>query len=108
MKGWLFLQRRGYADGGDNGKRRNRLELGKARQTKAGAEQKRAETLIKNLNYWRQGPGKKYLHTGKMIKPDKVSCDMLYHMAKRRLKALPSRKSIQARGQPRTAARHSF
>lgn len=50
---------------------------GKRDRQRPVPNQKRAETLIKNLNYWRQGPGKKYLHTGKMIKPDKVSCDML-------------------------------
>ena len=31
--------------------------------------------FIKNLNLWRVGAGKKYLHTGKMVKPFKVLCD---------------------------------
>ena len=32
-------------------------------------------TLIKNLNYWRQGRTEKYLHRGVMQKPIKVECD---------------------------------
>lgn len=32
-------------------------------------------TFVKNANMWRQGIGKKYLHSGNMVKPYKVLCD---------------------------------
>ena len=37
--------------------------------------QENIEELIKNLNYWRKGIGKKYLHTGEMVKPYTVECE---------------------------------
>jgi len=37
-------------------------------------EQQNIKTLIRNLNFWRTGKGKKYLHTGKMVKPYHVEC----------------------------------
>ena len=37
-------------------------------------EQDAVKSLVKNLNRWRTGYGKKYLHTGKMVKPYKVEC----------------------------------
>lgn len=37
-------------------------------------EQESIKALIRNLNGWRQGKGKKYLHTGKMVKPLPVDC----------------------------------
>ena len=48
---------------------------GKADKEKSPPNQKNTETFIKNLNYWRTSIGKKYLHTGKMIKPLKVECE---------------------------------
>ena len=35
-------------------------------------EQEPVKVLVKNLNLWRSGYGKKYLHTGKMVKPFSV------------------------------------
>lgn len=37
-------------------------------------EQEPIKTFVRNANAWRQGIGKKYLHTGKMVKPYKVNC----------------------------------
>lgn len=37
-------------------------------------EQTAVKSLVRNLNYWRRGYGKKYLHTGEMQKPYKVIC----------------------------------
>lgn len=38
-------------------------------------EQEPVKQLVRNLNGWRQGYGKQYLHTGKMVKGFDVSCD---------------------------------
>ena len=48
---------------------------GKEDKEKTPPNQEYAETFIKNLNFWRMGKGKKYLHTGKMVKPFKVECE---------------------------------
>lgn len=48
---------------------------GKADKEKAPPKQEHIETFVKNLNFWRRGKGKKYLHTGKMVKPFKVECE---------------------------------
>ncbi len=48
---------------------------GKRDKQKAPPNQENAQKLIKNLNYWRKGNGKKYLHTGKMVKPFRVECE---------------------------------
>lgn len=37
--------------------------------------QKQAEAFIRNLNYWKSGPGKKYINFGAMIKPLKIECE---------------------------------
>lgn len=37
-------------------------------------DQAAVKMLVKNLNSWRWGYGKKYLHTGKMVKPFEVIC----------------------------------
>lgn len=37
-------------------------------------EQEAVKTLVRNLNLWRRGAGKKYLHTGRMVKPCRVEC----------------------------------
>lgn len=56
---------------------------GKRDREKLPPVQQHAETLVKNLNYWRQNEGKKYLHTGKMVKPLKTECEM-YPIYRRR------------------------
>lgn len=38
-------------------------------------EQESIKQLVKNLNSWRTGCGKKYLHTGEMTSPWRVVCD---------------------------------
>lgn len=48
---------------------------GKADKEKTPPNQEYAETFVRNLNYWRTGIGKKYLHTGKMVKPFKVESE---------------------------------
>ena len=48
---------------------------GKRNKEKAPPNQEHAEMFIKNLNFWRKGKGKKYLHTGKMVKPFSVECE---------------------------------
>ena len=42
---------------------------GKKDQSRIPPNQENAETFIKNLNFWRTGAGKKYLHSGMMVKP---------------------------------------
>ena len=37
-------------------------------------EQEPIKEFVKNANAWRRGMGKKYLHTGKMVKPYNVNC----------------------------------
>lgn len=49
---------------------------GKADKEKAPPVQEHAERFIKNLNAWRVGRGKPYLHTGKMVKPLAVSSEI--------------------------------
>lgn len=41
---------------------------------KAHTDKKQAFRLLKNLNGWRTGAGKDFLHLGKMIKPISISC----------------------------------
>ena len=41
---------------------------------KAHTEKTSALKILKNLNSWRQNGGKKFLHTGRMVKPLPVSC----------------------------------
>lgn len=48
---------------------------GKRDKEKAPPNQEYAETFIRNLNFWRKEKGKKYLHTGKMVKPFSVECE---------------------------------
>ena len=50
---------------------------GKRDREKTPPVQEYAEKLIKNLNYWRINEGKKYLHTGSMIKPISIECENL-------------------------------
>jgi len=50
---------------------------GKLDRDKTPPNQEYAGRLIKNLNYWRTNQGKKYLHTGSMIKPLPVECEKL-------------------------------
>ncbi len=38
-------------------------------------DQQNIKNFVRHLNSWRQGFGKKYLHTGKMVKPLAISCD---------------------------------
>ena len=42
---------------------------GKKDKNKLPPNQEYAERFIRNLNAWRTGKGKKYLHTGRMVKP---------------------------------------
>ena len=37
-------------------------------------DQQKVKTFVKNANSWRMGKGKKYLHSGKMVKPCVVEC----------------------------------
>ncbi len=37
-------------------------------------DKEKACRILKNLNGWRQGAGKDYLHTGKMVKPISIHC----------------------------------
>lgn len=37
-------------------------------------DKEQAYKILKNLNGWRQGEGKKFLHLGKMVKPVKLNC----------------------------------
>lgn len=37
-------------------------------------EQENIKTLVRNLNFWRLGVGKQYLHTGSMVAPWPVDC----------------------------------
>lgn len=48
---------------------------GKVNKEKEPPHQENAEIFIKNLNYWRIGKGKKYLHTGRMVKPFMIECE---------------------------------
>ncbi|MBQ0111031.1 MAG: hypothetical protein KBS41_03790, partial [Oscillospiraceae bacterium] len=48
---------------------------GKKDKERPVPNQEHAAMFIKNLNMWRTGKGKKYLHTGKMIKPMAVKCE---------------------------------
>lgn len=36
--------------------------------------QENVKTLVRNLNSWRRGIGKKYLHVGRMVKPIEIIC----------------------------------
>jgi len=43
-------------------------------------DQQSIKDFVKNLNKWRTGRGKKYLHTGKMVRPCKIKCaDHIIH-----------------------------
>lgn len=42
---------------------------------KQHTEGENAKTVLKNLNGWRQKAGKRFLHTGKMVKPMRVTCE---------------------------------
>lgn len=50
---------------------------GKKDKEKTPPNQENTQTLIKNLNLWRMNDGKKFLHTGSMIKPLEVECEQL-------------------------------
>ena len=47
---------------------------GKFDKKKAEPEQEPIEEFVKNLNFWRRGETKKYLHTGAMVKPISIEC----------------------------------
>lgn len=48
---------------------------GKFNREKPLPNQEQVEILIRNLNYWRRGQGKKYINFGAMVKPLKVECE---------------------------------
>ncbi len=48
---------------------------GKKDKARILPDQRQVENFVKNLNGWRTGKGKKYLHTGKMVKPLAVECE---------------------------------
>lgn len=56
---------------------------GKADKEKLPPNQEYAERFVRNLNFWRVGKGKKYLHTGRMVKPFAVDCEQ-YDMPRKK------------------------